>query len=270
MSLHVAVVTLDPKMRERAARAFDGAPDDWRITLEGSPPSDADIVIAGPDLTCRADLAYDGTTDLLGAVRSLTEDRSRRCLHIGGLRGSGRTSVALHVAAALTRSSSVCVIDRDPTRGMAHRLLIDDVPKYVEGSDVLLAAVPVRGGFRVLACADPDVDPVRAAAAHFDVCIVDGDPIGECDVVLLPPSIPNARRLREALPNECDPMIVTNRLGRGGAATRRDLERILLRRIALELPHAPTLRDAEDAGRLVPTWTRWWHGIARLAGSLGP
>jgi hypothetical protein len=30
------------------------------------------------------------------------------------------------------------------------------------------------------------------------------------------------------------------------------------------------LRDAEDRGQLVPRWTRWWNGIALLAGSVGP
>ena len=268
VSLHVAVVTRDPEARARGARRFDGAPSEWRITLDEAPPAGADVVVAGPDADIPGDLALDDPGDLIGAVRRVAEERVGRPLVIGGLPGSGRTSVAIHVAAALARTASVCLIDRDPARGVSHRLLIDEPLVFGPGDDILRAAVPVRGGFRVLTCPDPELDPVGAAREHFDALVVDGGHVADCDVALLQPSLPQARRLRAALAEARPPVLVTNRLGRGGETTRRGLERVLGRRIALELPHSPALRDAEDEGRFVPTWTRWWTGIARLVRAL--
>lgn len=51
--------------------------------------------------------------------------------------------------------------------------------------------------------------------------------------------------------------------------TRSALERILERSVALELPCAAALRDAEDDARLVTTgFSRWLRAIDRLCKAL--
>lgn len=266
MSLHVAVVSRDPSVRARAARCFDRAPEDWHITLDDAPPVQADVVVTGPEVELTGDLVFDGSADLVDAIRSLAV--GSRCIRIGGTPGSGRTSIAVHLAAALASAAEVCLLDRDPQHGAAHRLLVEDPPVYQAGDDVSLAAVPSRGGFRLLCAPDLDADPLDALGRRFDLVVVDGASPGECDVVVLQPTVPQARRLKALLSDARPPLIVANRLGRGGESTRRILENILERRIALELPHTPSLRDAEDAGYLVPTWTRWWRAVERLARAL--
>ena len=266
MSLHVAVVSRDPEVRARAARCFDGAPQDWRITLHETHPAQADLVVTGPEVEPGGDLVFDGATDLIAAIRS--HAAGVRCIRIGGMQGSGRTSIAVHLAAALAPVAEVCLLDRDPQRGAAHRLLLEDPPVCRAGDDITLAAVPCRGGFRLLCAPDPSTAPMEALGDRFDLVVVDGVPAHECDVVVLQPTVPQARRLKAQLSDVRSLPIVSNRLGRGGESTRRALEGILGRRIALELPHTPSLRDAEDTGNLVPTWTRWWHGIERLARAL--
>ena len=267
MSLHVAVVSGDPSLRERAARAFDRAPQDWRVTLDDACPERADVVVTGPEVDPSGDLVFDGTGDLVDAIRSFAA--GARCIRVGGMPGAGGTSIALHLGAALASAADVCVLDRDPQRGAAHRLLLEDPPVYRAGDDVTLAAVPSRGGFRLLCAPDPGADPIEALRNHFGVVVVDGALPRESDVVVLQPTVPQARRLKALLSDSRPPVIVTNRLGRGGESTRRVLEGVLGRRIALELPHTPSLRDAEDAGHLVPTWTRWWRALERLARALG-
>ena len=268
MGLHVAVVTRDPDIRERAARCFDGAPQGWRITLNDGYPENADVVITGPDVAPKGDLIFDPSTDLVAAVRSLSKATVRR-VRIGGMPGSGRTSVAIHLAAALARTAAVCLVDRDPWLGVAHRLLIDQPRVFRDGDDPALAAVPSRGGFRLLSVPESGIDPTDAIGERFDALVLDGCAPVESDVVLLQPTLPQARRLRTVL-GDARPLIVTNRLGRGGESTRRALEHVLGRRIALELPHTPALRDAEDVGSLAPSWTRWRRAVERLARALAP
>ena len=265
MSLHVAVVSRDPGVRARAARCFDRAPQDWRITLDDAPPAGADVVVTGPEVEPTGDLVFDGSADLVASIRSLAV--GTRVIQVGGMRGSGRTSIAVHLAAALASAADVCVLDRDPQRGAAHRLLLEDPPVYRPGDDVTLSAVPCRG-FRLLCAPDLGAYEIQALKSHFGLVVVDGALPRESDVVVLQPTIPQARRLKALLTDGGSPVIVTNRLGRGGESTRRVIESILRRRIALELPPTPSLRDAEDTGRLVPTWTRWWRAMERLARAL--
>lgn len=247
------------------ARSFDGAPLEWRVSLHACAPDNTDVVVAGPDAEVAGAVPYEPIADLFDRIGAASRVRTRSTLVVGGLPGSGRTSIAVHLAAVYAQTSSVCLVDRDPACGAALRLGIGDPRVYRRGDDVLLAAVPVRGGFRLLSTDEEPDDAVRGA---FDRLIVDQPRFERVDVAVIQPTTPHARRAVSLFADAQPTVIVANRLGRGGETTRRDVERILSRRVALELPHTPALRDAEDDGLLVPKWTRWWAGVRRLARAL--
>lgn len=266
MTLDIALVSRDARIRDEMARSFDGAPVEWRVSLHAYVPRDADVVVAGPDAEVPGAVSYEPAADLFDRISAASPTHTRSMLVVGGLPGSGRTSIAIHLAAVYALTSSVCLVDRDPARGAALRLGIKDPRIYRRGDDVLLAAVPVHGGFRLLSTDDEPDDAVRGA---FDRLIVDEPLSQQVDVAVIQPTSPHAHRAASLFADARPRVVVTNRLGRGGETTRRDVERILSRRVALELPHTPALRDAEDDGILVPKWTRWWGGIRRLARALG-
>jgi hypothetical protein len=91
---------------------------------------------------------------------------------------------------------------------------------------------------------------------------------GHCHVVLVVSPTPRAARRARAVIADHSPAAwvpVINRLGPGGETTVRDIERIIGKDVAVELPCCPALRDREDEGRLLkPPWTRWSRGIRRL------
>jgi hypothetical protein len=92
-------------------------------------------------------------------------------------------------------------------------------------------------------------------------------------VVVMSPTPTSARRTKDFLDARSGSSwaIVANRLGPGGETTRTELERMLARRIALELPCTPALRDAEDEGRLLrSSWTRYARAVTKLARALTP
>ena len=95
------------------------------------------------------------------------------------------------------------------------------------------------------------------------------DPFGGTVAILvMTPSIVSAHRARDLLASAPDASwaVVVNRLGPGSEATTRMLEQVLGRRITLELPCTPALRDREDEGRLLMNkWSRWLSRIDRLA-----
>ena len=62
--------------------------------------------------------------------------------------------------------------------------------------------------------------------------------------------------------------LVLNRVGGGGETTRAGLEAVLGARAAIELPHCPALRDADDDGCLLRRGARWSRKIDHLALSI--
>jgi Flp pilus assembly CpaE family ATPase len=148
----------------------------------------------------------------------------------------------------------------------------------------MAASIPVTGGFRVVApdlgTSDAIDDLVERAMGAFDVVVADAPEGMVLDAVLARSSvgvlvvhatIPGARRAAAfcARRQGIRWAVVANRLGGGGETTLEGLGRISGRRIALELPCTPSLRDAEDKGRLLPRrWSRWSRRIDSLARAL--
>ena len=286
----MAVVSRDNSIRLQAARAFDSAPPDWTVALHRSPPADADVVVAGADMDLEADVVFDPTRPdrvLDDVTRAVDRTREARFIAVTSPSGgTGVTTVALHLARASARSAPTCLVDLDLEWGAGYRLgLPADALTWAEAGDsetsLLRAALPVPGGFRVLASpgatGSSDVGAlIRAAGAHFGRTVVDMGRASEAPnllenadavVLVLAPSAPSARRGRVVLDGLTGGRIaiITNRVGPGGETTKTEIESIVGRRIALELPCDRRLRDAEDDDRLLAAhWSRWQHGIDRL------
>lgn len=286
--LRVAVVSRDTALRLKAARAFDRAPATWAVTLHESAPTDVDIVVVAPDVDAAGDIRFDpqrpeAVVDEIS--RATTAARSTTVVVTSASGGTGATSIALHLAA--WAGGSTCFVDLDVLFGASHRLGLfethmtwRDIGETPEA--LMLAAVPLAGGFRALLSPGDGVAPDdarvlidRAAEAfeHVVVDVPDGRLLeasldrGRRAVLVMRPDVVSAHRSRRLLDRfpEVKWAVVSNRLGAGGETTRRTLEKILGHTIALECPCAPALRDAADEGRLLASrlW-RYSRAIARL------
>ena len=287
-TLHVAVVGRDPVLRMEAARAFDAAPASWHVTMHDKAPPGADVTVVTPDVECPGALTFDPARpeDVLTTIAARTSIDGRMIVVTSPSRGSGITSIALHLAALAARRSSTCFVDLDTTWTACDRLgLPDDARTWAGAGDsretLEQSALPIAPGLRVLlaprgnAAADRHCVAQRAAES-FERVVVDappGDylrPILEeayCCVLVVPPTIPSARRAHEYLDAHRDLKwaVVVNRMGPGGEVTRSGLQRLIGCRIAVELPCCPSLRDREDQGALLTgSWPRWTRGLRRL------
>lgn len=289
-ALNVAVVSRDSTIRLEAARAFDSAPQHWTVALHHTLPADADVVVAGADMDIEADAVFDPAQPgrvIDDVMKAAGRSIGARIFTVTGPSGGiGVTSVALHLARTSARAASTCLADCDLDWGAGYRLgLPDDARTWAEAGDseeaLLRAALPVPGGFRVLASPGDSRPPdhgmvLEAAKTHFDRIVVDAgraltapDLLKAADavVLVLAPTAPSAHRTRDVLQRLAPGRvaIVTNRIGPGGETNRSEIERIIGCKVALELPCDRRLRDAEDDGRLLAShWSRWEHGIHRL------
>ena len=289
-SLRVAVISRDQSVRLAAARAFDGAPASWEVELHEAPPADADVVVYGPDVASNSGIRFDvdhpaRVLEEVAAVASRAQ--SLRVVVTGPAGGVGATSVALHLAQAAAASHPACFVDLDLEWGAAERMGFSEGDFLTwagagESAESLrLAALPAPGGFRALLAPTSkphtDVSTVLEATGDEFARVVVDCPGGRCRadvlrsadaaVLVMSPTVPGARRARAFLDSFPSTRwaIVTNRLGPGGETTRTVIQSILQRRLAMELPCAPALRDAEDAGRLLTSsWSRWKRAVDRL------
>ena len=283
--LHVALVSRDASVRAQMAAAFDAAPASWKVTIHDEPVP-ADAVVYGPDVGAASGIPFDSThpESAFESIRAMASTEAPVIPVTSTRGGTGATSVALHLAGAAAQSRRVCLIDLDLTWGIEWRLGFDEIRRWRPGEDVMEASIPVTGGFRVVApdlgTSDAIEDLVERAVSAFDVVVADAPEGMVLDAVLARSSvgvlvvqatIPGARRAAAfcARRQGIRWAVVANRLGGGGETTLEGLGRISGRRIALELPCTPSLRDAEDKGRLLPRrWSRWSRRIDSLARAL--
>lgn len=282
MPLRVAIVSRDVEVRAAAASTFTAAPADWSVTLCDDDPGDADVVVRGIDVASEGSIVFDPSQpgDALREVEA-TRASGRTYVVVGAAGGVGATTVALHLAAALGRTS--CYVE---LAGQSDWLgLPRDARTWLpRDDDLALSALPVAGGFRVLRaprpCPDPAAFPLDAARAAFERLVLDvgarrdAEPVissSDATILVTTPTRPTAlaaRSLTEELP-DARWVVVVNRLGPGGQIMSAALEQLLGRAAAVELPCCPALRDAEDEARLLRgTWRRWTRCVVRLARAL--
>lgn len=202
----------------------------------------------------------------------------------GATGGCGVTTLALHLALVLGRGGTACFVEGARAAGAAERLgldreqlrtwpVADPTPESMR-----LSALPMADGFRAL-FAPPtgavDRAVVELVTGKFARVVVDGAPSLEnlsnrcVTVFVIPPSLSAVRRARPLLDHaDGARVVVFNRTGSGGECTRARLEAELGVSAALELPHWPSLRAAEDGGRLLRRRSRWMRGVERLAGGI--
>ena len=255
-----------------AARAFDAAPVEWDVTLHRERPDEADVLVA---VGCEVPGAvpFDVGRPALVVERvqeALATSEHRMIAVVGASGGCGASSVAIHLAASC--SDTACLVVAGSSDGVADRLGVD--PHLVTPSPI-----PVPGGFKLASTDVAEPGSVSSGLSdRFASIVVDGDRssvlslLGSSDasVLVLNPTLPSARaaaRLLDAFP-EHPWAVVTNRLGPGGETGSAELQRILGRRITLQLPCSRALRDAEGEGRLVSAWAPWRRGVERLARAL--
>lgn len=265
--VRVALVCPDDALRMVAAKAFDEAPPEWDVHLHRNVPEGADVVVAvGCELA--DSVAFDAAhpADVVDEVkRRLATSRRSLITVVAASGGCGATSVALHLAAEATNAT--CVVASSDQ--LTHRLGLD--PAAVAGGPI-----PVPGGFKVVKATAPERAP--DLLGDFENVIVDAGraalewPVashGGC-VLVLAPTLPSARAAAELLQSFPERVwaVVTNRLGPGGETGSAELQRVLGRRICLELPCSRGLRDAEGECRLLPGWSWWRRRVRRLAHAL--
>lgn len=276
MSLRVAIVCPQPELRMTAVKAFDSAPLDWDLRLVSEPTADADVIVSvGAEMPGAVSM---DTARPEGVVEEILRSCSAPELLtvVGASGGCGATSVALHLAAAFARTERVNLVDMHPDLDAAFRLGLQLDELDLGEEPVLL---PVAGGFRMVASREPCVDiSLRLARTSADKVVVDAppevlgelEPTGRVVCVMTPtlPSVHKAARLMARHPGLAW-LPVTNRTGPGSELTPVDIERILGRRLTLELPCSPGLRDAEDElGLLSARFSPWRIGVQRLAAAL--
>ena len=267
--LHVAIVCADESLRLEVAKAFDRAPKEWEITLHDVPPPTADVVVTtdGSDGSVRFDPSR--PLQVIADISRSSRSAPVVVAVVGSSGGCGTTSLALHLAAAAR--GSVCFVDAEPDRGASFRLGLDLF------ADAALDPIPAVGGFGFVAAHESDLcDLVTDLRTRFDGLVVDvsADRLAEmaeavtAGVLVLTPAPPSARRAAAILERheEIGWAVVTNRLGPGGETRASELARVMGRRIGLQLPCSPGLRDAEDDGRLLTSpWSPWLRRVSRLA-----
>lgn len=280
-TLRVAIVSRNSRLRFEAARAFDAAPTSWLVRVYEDVPAGADVVVFGDDVARGDGIVFDPVhpEKMLEEIAS-SAGRARVLVVTGGGRGVGVTTVGLHLASTSAADQSTCFVDLDPSGGAMHRLGIGEAVDSEDRSDDLeRAAVPVPGGFRVLnahSVRHVPIELIESITHVYGRLIVDApdgpesaDVLERADAGVLvmtpsPSSVQRAAMILEAN-QETRWAIVLNRIGPGGDMARHHLERSLGRRIGLELPCTPALRDCEERCTLLSsTVLRWPRRLHRL------
>ncbi|MGH2773888.1 MAG: AAA family ATPase [Actinomycetota bacterium] len=287
-ALRIAVVSNDPDVRLEAARAFDGAPASWFVSLHTTAPEDVDIVVLGPDAEGEG-IPFDpaDSQSVIEEIESRTGAREGAVIVVTSASGGvGATSLALHLAAALAPALRVGFIELAPRAALRLGLAPGEHLTWADldesSESIARCFLPIAPGFRALLAPEDGGEAglaLKRSRSAFDLLVVDApariasESLCEADagVLVMGPSVPQAHWARAFIEEwpDLDWAVVINRLGRGGETTRAQLADLAGRPISLELPCSPALRDAEDDGRLVSLkWTRYGRAITRLADAL--
>lgn len=277
----VALVCSEPSLRLELARAFDDAPAEWTVELCERAPEGADVVI-GTGRGRGIDVVFDPSrpADVLAAVAEALRCQGRAIVVTSACGGAGVTTVAVHLASALSSTSApCCYVDVDPNLGGASRLGMPEEILTFDPADRFMT-VPHGGGFRAVFAPDHPKAAIAHAIETFTTTVVDA-PLSASDdvlshpdarvVVVVPPTVPGVARTRAFLERHDarDWVIAGNRIGPGGETTRTELARTLGRRFDVMLPCSALLRDREDAGAILTTpLSRWRRVLDRLANGL--
>jgi hypothetical protein len=287
--LKVALVSRTDSERLAVARAFDRAPASWEVSIHTECPAQADVVVMGPDVADQLGdvdgaVLFDAREPhrALDLVQEIWAARlSRRYLITGAGRGVGVTALAVHLAAALARNEETCLLDLDPDWGLEPWIGLDSSDEKTPDR-LPLAAHPVRGGFRIVLarrCEQGVREIKNECSGSFARLVMDRpSPLASADlpniagaVLVMSPAPSSIARARELIAHHGDASwaLVLNRQGPGGETTRAQIERSLGQRIAVELPCTPSLRDAEERGRLLSSnWFRYVRRVDALCGAL--
>lgn len=285
----IALVAREPDSRQALAAAFDDAPATWEVTLHEE-AREADALVASPEVSIEGAVPFDpreprrAVEEVKGRLAPARREGAILVTSASG--GAGTTTVAVHLAAALSGRGATCYVDLDVGSGAASRLgLLDSRHKtWAEAGsspeELRLAALPVPGGFRALLSPSgaPEVPPalLPRTVRSFDHVVVDvplgrlkkASTVARAAVLVVPGTVPGVCRAQRLLTDGfAVPLaIVLNRTGHGGGLTRSEAARRLGRAVPLELPCTPAMRDAEDEGRLLDgRWTRFARRIRSLA-----
>jgi hypothetical protein len=276
----ICLVTQDEGVRLAAARAFDAAPEEWRLELHSSAPSGAEHIVYGPDcpreLTPRFD-PVDAASLLPSVSGSIAGDPSVFAV-VAPTGGAGVTTVAVHLAAALSSRHDTVLIEPPGVRAASARMRVPEEAAVWQAGEPVTVTVPVAGGFRLLRAAElgaaKEAVTTSGVAGVADIGRARIDEIApslRAVVVVVTPSRPGAlltRSLLRDLP-DLDRVIVTNRTGHGGEMTPSKVAEVIGAPVALDFPCSPSLRAAEDSGKLVTQpWSRWWRAMSHLATTL--
>jgi hypothetical protein len=291
----VAIAVSDPALRLLVAQAFDDAPQAWRVSFSDLPRPDADVVVV--DDAARGDgVVFDPACPdrLLGEIRARLDHPLHslpcRTVAVTGVAGTGVTSIALHLASIWGRRSETSFVDLDRSWSCVGRLGLGPEVATWDAADRTSDPsrppwVPLAPGVRALVApagaspvrSDTVVKEARKASGRLVLDVPYGywEPeiaaLVDAAVVVMSPCVPHAHRVAGILQSVTVDRVavVSNRLGRGGETTRREIESLIGRKIAVELPTFPGLRDAEGRQGLARlAWSRWGRTLARLARAL--
>jgi hypothetical protein len=287
----VAILVKDPALRLRVAEAFDEAPQNWTVSFSDVPAPEADVVVV-EDLGAGDGVVFDALQpdrlipEIQARLRRSLKPSAGRAVAVTGVPGAGATSIAMHLALIWGRRSETCYLDLDTSWSSAPRLGLPEEAITWAGvksaEAVRASSLPIAPGLRALVAPVggtdlEDAKLVRWALKEFQRTVVDlpyarwlpqtADAM-DVAVVVMSPCVAHAHRVARMLATISVERIavVTNRLGRGGETTRAQLESIVGRKIAVELPTFPGLRDVEGRHSLASlTWCRWGRALQRLA-----
>ncbi len=267
--LLVTILSRDPAMRIAAARAFDAAPVSWEVSLEDGPSPRTDVLVVTPEVedvptSDAPTVPFDplNPAAAIEAVALLGKSRPPLLTAVlGATGGCGATTIAIHLARALG-DAVFAEVGEPAASTLSARFSLDlsgdrAGPISVEGLHAFVLPDPadlsdLLGYRRAVVDLGCGAEPLACAPT---LCV-------------LPPTLVAARRAARIIKSgpEIDWIVVTNRVGAGGTATRMELQQGLGAPISLDLPGCPALRDSEDTDRMpLGSWRGWHRGIRRLA-----